>query len=303
MSLDIFGFRALWSPYFFAAVTFLTIAYFLITVKWRGLFKASEPLKRKQGVLFITAMVLLYIIKGSPIDLMGHIVFYAHMIQMALLNLLIPPILILAVPEWLWKKLLSVTLVNRIFSLFTKPLIALILFNGTFSFYHMPIVFDSVKTNFWLHALFTTVLFMFAFFMWWPLINKLEEQSSISGLKKVAYVFASGALMTPACALIIFNDQPMYATYSDPALWLEAMALCVPSSTLAGLSQMGINGPEMFASISLLHDQQLGGVLMKVCQELIYAVILARVFYEWYRKDEEEAKEQQLSFLGPKTIE
>jgi putative membrane protein len=300
MTLDIFGFRALWSPYFLAAIILIAIAYFLITVKYRHLFKDSEPLKPTQGILFGVAMILLYVIKGSPLDLMGHIMFYAHMIQMALLYLLIPPILISAVPEWIWKKLWSMKIVSWIVTLFTKPLLALILFNGMFSMYHMPVVFDQVKTDFWLHAFYTSVLFVFALFMWWPLINKLDEQSSLSGLKKVAYVFASGVLLTPACALIIFNDQPMYAAYSDPAVWMEAMALCVPVGMLANLS---LNGPEMFASMSLLHDQQLGGVLMKVIQEIIYGTLLARVFYEWYRKDQEEAEEQQLTALNPHPIE
>jgi putative membrane protein len=300
MTLDIFGFRALWSPYFLAAIVLITIAYFLITVKYRHLFKGSEPLKPAQGILFGTVMILLYVIKGSPLDLMGHIMFYAHMIQMALLFLLIPPILILAVPEWIWKKLWSMKIVSGIFTFFTKPLLALLLFNGMFSLYHMPLVFDQVKTDFWFHAVYTSVLFVFASFMWWPLINKLDKQSSLSGLKKVAYVFASGVLLTPACALIIFNDQPMYSAYSDPAVWMEAMALCVPAGTLANLS---LNGPEMFASMSLLHDQQLGGVLMKVIQEIIYGTLLARVFYEWYRKDQEEAEEQQLTALNPHPIE
>lgn len=300
MTLDIFGFRALWSPYFLAAIIVITIAYFLITVKYRHLFKGSEPLKPVQGILFGTTMILLYVIKGSPLDLMGHIMFYAHMMQMALLYLLIPPIVILAVPEWIWKRLWSMKIINRLFSFFTKPLLALLLFNGMFSMYHMPLVFDQVKTDFWLHAVFTSVLFLFAVFMWWPLINKLDEQSSLSGLRKVAYVFASGVLLTPACALIIFNDQPMYAAYSDPQVWMEAMALCVPAGMLASLS---LNGPEMFASMSLLHDQQLGGVLMKIIQEIIYGTILARVFYEWYRKDQEEAEEQQLAVLNPHPIE
>ncbi len=300
MALDIFGFRALWSPYFLAAIVMLTIVYFLITGKYRHLFKDNEPLKPIQGILFATAMILLYVIKGSPLDLMGHIMFYAHMIQMALLYLLIPPILILAVPEWIWKKLWSRKMISGIFTFFTKPLLALLLFNGMFSLYHMPLVFDQVKTDFWFHAAYTSVLFVFAIFMWWPLVNKLDEQSSLSGLKKVAYVFASGVLLTPACALIIFNDQPMYAAYSDPAVWMEAMELCVPAGTLASLN---LNGPEMFASMSLLHDQQLGGVLMKVIQEIIYGTLLARVFYEWYRKDQEEAEEQQLTALNPHPVD
>ena len=34
MSLSIFGFRALWSPYFFIAVLLVTVGYFLLTIKY-----------------------------------------------------------------------------------------------------------------------------------------------------------------------------------------------------------------------------------------------------------------------------
>ncbi|MBB6443712.1 cytochrome c oxidase assembly factor CtaG [Bacillus benzoevorans] len=299
MTLDVFGFRALWSPYFFIAVVLFTISYFVLTIKYRYLFKESKPLTFSQGMLFISAMILLYVIKGSPLDLMGHIMFYAHMIQMAFLYLLIPPILIVAIPAWVWQKIWSVRFLKGLFTFFTKPLLALILFNGMFSLYHMPLIFDLVKTDMWLHAAYTSVLFLFSLFMWWPLLNKIEKLQTLSGLKKVAYIFASGVLLTPACALIIFNDQPMYAAYSDPEAWMEAMQLCVPAGTLANLN---INGPEMFASMSLLHDQQLGGVLMKIIQEVIYGAMLARVFYEWYRSDQKEAEEQQVSHLDPYSI-
>lgn len=299
MTLDVFGFQALWSPYFFIAVVLVTVFFFVMTTKYRYLFKESKPLTFSQGSLFMTAMILLYVIKGSPLDLMGHIMFYAHMIQMAFLYLLIPPILILAVPEWVWKKIWSPRLIKGLLTFFTKPLLALILFNGMFSLYHMPLIFDLVKTDMWLHAAYTSVLFLFSIFMWWPLLNQIEELQCLSGLKKVAYIFASGVLLTPACALIIFNDQPMYAAYSDPKIWMEAMRLCVPAGTLASLN---LNGPEIFASMSLLHDQQLGGVLMKIIQEVIYGIMLARVFYEWYRSDQEEAKKQQFQHMNPSSI-
>ena len=43
MSLEIFGFRALWSPYFFLFVAVILAGYFMLTVKYRGKFKDSEP--------------------------------------------------------------------------------------------------------------------------------------------------------------------------------------------------------------------------------------------------------------------
>ncbi|CRK80617.1 cytochrome c oxidase assembly factor CtaG [Neobacillus massiliamazoniensis] len=281
LSLDIFGFEALWSPYFLLILIGLTAGYFVLTTKYRSLFPDSEPLTKKQIFLFILSMVLIYIIKGSPIDLMAHLMFYVHMIQMASLVLIVPPIFIVAVPTWVWRKIFY-------FGFFTKPLIALILFNGLFSLYHVPMIFDHVMQNTWLHAGFSILLFILAIFMWWPLVNLLPEQQTLNGLKKVGYIFADGILLTPACALIIFASDPMYATYSDPNAWGQAMSLCVGSSTFSSLK---LSGPELFSSMSLIHDQQLGGVLMKIIQELIYGIMLGKVFFEWYRKDQAESEQ------------
>lgn len=287
LSLQMFGFRALWSPYFFIFLLVITGIYFYITVYRREHYKQSEPLKRSEVTLFIISILLLYITKGGPLDLMGHLMFYAHMIQMAVLYLVIPPLLIVSIPSWVWRKILNYKAVKSFFNLFTKPLIALILFNGLFSFYHIPLIFDAIKMSMWLHAGYTTVLFMFSMFMWWPLVNRLPEYETLNGLKKVGYVFADGVLLTPACALIIFADTPMYATFSDPSAWMQALKLCVPSTTLSSLN---LSGPEVFNSMSLIHDQQLGGVIMKIIQEIVYGVILAQVFFSWYRKEQQETE-------------
>lgn len=288
--LEVFGFRALWSPFFLVALITILVGYFLITIKFRDKFSTSEPLARREAALFTTGIVLLYLIKGGPIDLMGHLMFYAHMIQMAMLYLVIAPLLIVGIPKWIWRNILNQKLVKPMFQFFTRPLIALVLFNGMFSFYHVPLIFDVIKTDMWLHASYTSLLFVISIFMWWPLVNELEEYQTLSGIKKIGYIFADGILITPACALIIFADSPMYATFSDPAAWMQALKLCVPSTTLASLD---LSGPEMFNSLSLIDDQQLGGVLMKIIQEIVYGVVLAQVFFKWYRKDAAEGKKQE----------
>lgn len=287
--LKIFGFRALWSPYFLVFLLMLITVYFLITVFYRRNFKGSEPLTTKQGIIFLFGILLLYAIKGAPIDLLGHLMFSAHMTQMAILYLIIPPLLIIGIPQWIWRKLVNVAGIKPIFMLLTKPLIALILFNVFFSIYHIPLVFDMVKTDKVTHASYTLVLFLLAINMWWPLINQLEEHQTLSGLKKVGYIFAEGVLLTPACALIIFADSSLYATYSNPAAWQEALKLCVPSNKLSGLE---LTGPEIFNSMSLVQDQQLGGVLMKIIQEVVLGFVLASSFFEWYRKDQEASNHE-----------
>lgn len=271
----------------------------MITIKYRGKFKSSEPLTRRQGVYFTVAMAVLYAIKGSPVDLMGHLMFYAHMIQMAILYLVVPPLVVMGIPQWVWRAVINHKAIKPVFRLFTKPLVAIILFNGVFSMYHIPDVFDVVKTDMMLHTVYTSALFLLAIFMWWPTINELPEMESLDGLRKVGYVFANGVLLTPACALIIFADTPMYNTYSDPNAWAQALQLCVPSATLASLN---LSGPEMFNSMSLIHDQQLGGVIMKIIQEIVYGVILAQIFYAWYKKEQEITPSEEEPLLNPHLV-
>ncbi|MEH7355020.1 cytochrome c oxidase assembly factor CtaG [Neobacillus drentensis] len=301
LTLDIFGFKALWSPYFLLILLALTAAYFLITITFRSKFQDSEPLTGKQAALFLTAMILLYAIKGSPLDLMGHLMFYIHGITMVILVLLIPPLFILSIPQWLWRSILQIKMIKPIFKLFTKPVIALLLFNGFFSFYHIPIIFDQVMQNRFYHGGYSILLFLLSVFMWWSLISPLSEYQPLSGIKKVAYLFANSMLITPACALIIFSDSSLYATYHDPEIWGKVMSLCVGPSIFSNLN---LSGPELFSSMSLVDDQRLGGVVMKIIQEIIYAVILSQVFFEWYRKDQEESeREMKKQILNPNLVE
>ncbi|AMW98311.1 cytochrome c oxidase assembly factor CtaG [Rummeliibacillus sp. G93] len=286
MPLSIFGFRAMWSPGLIIVLVFLTILYFLITMKWRKDFKNSLPLKKGEAISFLIAMLLVYTVIGSPIDLMSHIMFTMHMVQMALLLLLIPIFIIMGIPNWLWKTVINLPYIKPIFHFMTKPIFAIIFFVLMFSVYHLPILFDYIKLHETLHSLYTFILFLSALFMYWPLLNTVEDEPKMKNLNKLFYIIANAVLITPACALIIFSNTPFYATYTDGAMWMKAMALCVPASTLQGLT---LSGPELFTSMSSLEDQQLGGVLMKIIQEIIFAVVLGRVFITWYRDEQENA--------------
>lgn len=296
-SLEIFGFRALWSPYFLGAVVFITALYFFLM---KRLGSEGERASRKEIGLFLTAMILLYASKGSPVDLLGHIMFSAHMAQMAVLYLIVPPLIILGIPPWFWKKVIFLLIVKPLFRFFSKPLIAIIVFNGLFSMYHIPLVFDFIKTDAVYHAAITVLIFMAAFFMWWPLVHKVEELPQMSGLLKLGYIMADGILLTPACALIMFSDTALYSTYSDPSAWAEAMKLCVPLDTLSGMT---LTGPEMFSSMPVLEDQQLGAIVMKILQEIVYGTFLAIIFFGWARKerakDEKDLEEESYS---PSTV-
>ena len=288
MPLSIFGFQALWSPYLMGVIVFLTVVYFLVTTTWRKDFKISEPLKKSEAIYFVLGMITLYIIKGSPIDLLGHIMFTMHMVQMAVLLLLVPIFIIKGIPWWVWSVIVNAPVVKPLLNVFTQPLVAIFVFIALFSFYHIPSILDWIKLDETLHGTYTFVLFVSAMFMYWPLLNKIEGQYHLKHLYKIVYIIGNAVLITPACALIIFATSPLYGTYADGEMWLKAMELCVPSSTLAGLS---LSGPELFSSMSTLSDQQVGGVIMKIIQELIFGILLAGIFREWWNSERKNPDE------------
>ncbi|MGM9966675.1 cytochrome c oxidase assembly factor CtaG [Rummeliibacillus sp. TYF005] len=286
MPLSIFGFRAMWSPALIGVLVFFTVLYFLITTKWRNDFKYSEPLKKGEAISFVFAMIMLYVIIGSPIDLMSHIMFTMHMVQMAFLLLFIPIFFIIGIPNWLWKVVINLPYVKPVFHFMTKPIFAVFFFVFMFSVYHLPVVLDYIKLDETAHGIYTFVLFMSALFMYWPLLNTVEGEPAMKDINKFFYIIANAILITPSCALIIFSPTAFYATYTDGETWMKAMALCVPSNTLQGLT---LSGPELFTNMTPLEDQQLGGVIMKIIQEIIFAVILGRVFMVWYKNDQKNA--------------
>lgn len=296
MPLEIFGFLALWSPYFFSAILLVVFFYFTLAALCKKSFLTEAPPSKVQAGFFCTAMALLYIVKGSPLDLLGHIMFSVHMLQMSILCLIVAPLLMRGIPVWIYEKFVQLPIVAPVFRLFTRPVIAVSGFNVIFSLYHIPAVFDQVKVVPLLHSVYTIVLFIFAMFMWWPLLQPLPGEYPLNGLKKIAYIFASAMLLTPACGLIIFANAPVYKTYSDGAMWLTSMHLCVPAEKLSTLGRYG--SPAIFSPLPALEDQQLGGVIMKMVQETVYGIMLARAFFDWAKKEQEPSEEETTPMLS-----
>ncbi|MCA0969402.1 cytochrome c oxidase assembly factor CtaG [Halobacillus litoralis] len=282
LELQIFGFRAMWSPYFAIFIVLLAGLYFYIThIKKPA---GEEPPSKKQHVFFYSALVLLYIIKGSPMDLLAHIMFTAHMGQMALYYLLFPILIIKGLPAWIWERLFLIKGLGSVLRFISKPLLSLILFNGLFSLYHMPVIFDFAKSDEWAHSIITTVILVLAFAMWLSVFPPLEKLDRISPIMKIGFIFANGVLITPACGLIIFAGSPLYETYSEAGAWVQALSLCVPAGVLSDLSAT-LSGPAYFTPIPLIEDQQLGGIIMKVTQEIIFGAVIAYVFFRWFKRE------------------
>jgi putative membrane protein len=253
-------FFLLWSPEIILLTILIAAAYLLVVGPMRRHFHHSTPVTAQQKASFLLGLLFFYIAQGSPLNYYGHqYLFSAHMVQQSFLYLAMPPLLLIGTPEWLLQPLFKNHTAKRILSFFTHPIIGVLSFNLLFSFYHFPVIFDLIAKHHQWMTLYHFILVLAAFQMWWPIVSPLSEQKRLSDLRKIAYLFANGVLITPACALIIFSDTLLYATYA--------------------------NAPEIIPGHTAFDDQRLGGVLMKLIQEGVYGSVLAYTFYKWYSKE------------------
>src|SRR5690625_2857209 len=253
LELQIFGFRALWSPYFLAFTIILAIIYFMMTVPFRKKFIQSSEPSLKQQMFFYSSLVLLYAVKGSPVDLLSHIMMSAHMVQMAILYFVIPILILRGLPtEWI-NKFIQIPVIKQIFRFFTIPLIALAVFNSMFAMYHLPAIFDFSKSSQLAHITITIILFIAAIFMWWPVITPIKKYDTLNPLIKMGYLIGSILMVTIACALIIFAKDPLFKAYSSEGAWLQSLSLCVLGDVLTGLSG-DLYVAEMFSLFRTVED-------------------------------------------------
>lgn len=284
LNIEIFGFRALWSPYFIIFLLFLAFLYYLITGPLRHNFGNYEQPSVGQQITFYSGLVVLYIVKGSPVDLLSHIMLSAHMVQMAVLFFIFPIFMLKGIPVWIWEKVVNAPIFKNIFKFLTIPLIAVLLFSTILASLHAPGIFDFTKSSKIIHMLTTLVILFFSFIMYWPVMPPIKEHDRMQPLVKMAYLIFSSIIITIACALIIFSENIIFDAYTSDGSWMQALSLCVPSDVLSGLAST-ISGPEMFSPLSAKNDQQLGGIIMKMMQEIVYAFIIGRIFFKWFSKD------------------
>ena len=280
---ETFGFRATWNPELMMVILLIGAAYFSLIGPLRHTFAEAKPVSLRQKVSFSIGLLLLYFGMGSPLNVSGHFLFSAHMVQQSLLYLIMPLLILAGTPAFLFRHLAEIKWVRRLLRFFTHPIPAVLLFNALFSFYHMPAILDLAMNNLAMHNLIHLLLLIAAFFMWMPVLSPIPELQRLSDLQKLAYIFANSVLITPACALIMFAGAPLYETYvNGPSL------LCAPFFSAP------IDKAMFAVPLAPLEDQRLGGILMKLMQEITYGAVLAYVFASWYRKEKDQPDDQLL---------
>ncbi|WEK54829.1 MAG: cytochrome c oxidase assembly factor CtaG [Candidatus Cohnella colombiensis] len=294
LGLEYFSFQDLWSPLFLTFMLVIIVLYTFMVGPWRERLGGTAVSWQRQFA-FILAIVLLYLTQGGPLSLLGHLMFTFHMTNMAISYVIVPPLLIYGIPDWIWRAVFSKSF-WRPFRILMNPIVCLALFILLFSFYHMPANHDWIMLHFTVHRIYYFVLLVSAVMMWWPVYAPIPEWRRISPLMTLGYIFLGGLLLTPACVMIIFANTPLFAMYNDPDVWVQAMGYCVSGDP--GMLLKQFEGPAFFNLLSVMDDQQLGGIIMKLVQEFVNAIALYTVFMRWYRRDHNNDEDAVLEPTG-----
>lgn len=252
---------------------FSLIIIYISFMKWvkRLGIRREKVMTKRQQRFFLLGLIVLYITFAGPVQLLAkQMLFSAHMFQQSILFIVVPPLLLLATPEWLVKPIAQKVTDRTMFKVIASPLFALIMFNFLWSIVHLPVVFEFVMMSSMLMVAAKLVIMTMAFLMWIHVFPPVASLDRLTEIHKIGYMFANGMLITPACALIIFSGDVIY-----PSL---------------------LEGQAPFAAfLSPLADQQTGGVVMKVVQELSYGTVIGYIFFKWAKKEKEADKQAILS--------
>ncbi|MFB4166217.1 cytochrome c oxidase assembly protein [Alteribacillus sp. JSM 102045] len=174
----------------------------------------------KQPLLFFFGLGLLYFIMGSPLSSLSHQSFSTHMAQMSIFYFIVPPFLLLGIPNLLFQKIWETPIAIKIGKLLLPPIIALSAFAVLFLMYHLPFVLKVLFQHPLFHSGYTLVLLVLSFRMWWPMIAAPDSSKPIYKEQKKRYAFLSGLILMPACLLFVVNgfvggmNTPFFSSFT-----------------------------------------------------------------------------------------
>jgi len=255
-----FGFADPWrfqaNPEVYVLVAFLIGAYvYMIKVIGPGAVRPGEPVVRtRQVVSFVLAMILLFVASTWPVHQLGEEYLYSmHMVQHMILSYFMPPLVLLATPEWLLRTLIGNGRMYRVVQRLTNPIVATLIFNTVVVVTHIPVVVNHSVGSAPLHYSLHLVLVVSALIMWMPVCGPFPELQISSGGKMI-YLFVQSIIPVVPAGWLTFADGAVYKVYDEPVrVW----------------------------GMSVTEDQQLAGAIMKIGGSLyLWAIII----FMWFKR-------------------
>ena len=215
----------------------------------------------RQVAAFLSGVASLWLVSDWPLhDIAEEALISVHMLEHLTLALIVPPLVLVGVPPWLWKALLEP--VSGVLRRITHPMIGLFAFNTVFAVTHWPPVLALQNQSEWWHFTGHAILVGSAFLMFWPVLSPLPELPKLPPFRRIGYLFLVTILPTVPASFLTFTNRFLY---SDAYPTLDRLW-----------------------GIDRVVDQQVAGLLMKLGGGIILWTMITVIFFRWASEERRE---------------
>lgn len=217
----------------------------------------GEVISRKQIGIFSLMIFLLWISTDWPLhDIAEEYLYSMHMLQHTILTYIVPPLALLATPEWLFRLLVGEGRTYRIIRFLTRPVIAAVIYNTVVVVTHIPALVNRSAAGGPLHYGLHVILVSSALMLWTPICGPAKEWRMSYGAMMV-YLFCTSLVPSIPAGWLTFATGPVYKHYDTPVrVW----------------------------GLSILSDQQLAGGIMKLGGSTFLWGIIITIFFTRFMK-------------------
>jgi putative membrane protein len=223
-----------WDPTVLAGTLALGGGYAWL-IRGRGRVTSWSPLAR---LYFALGLLALFLALESPIDVAGdNYLFSFHMLQHLLLAMVVPPLLLLGLPEE-WRAFDKIRV---------SPLAASVIFNLVLAVWHLPFLYEATLRNEPIHVLEHLTFLAAGVLFWWPLLVPEGRAGSMSVMGKIAYLGFAGVPPTILGLGFILSPAVIYPFYAAAPRVMPLSPL--EDQLIAGLVMFGLGNLIYFAAI------------------------------------------------------
>jgi putative membrane protein len=217
----------------------------------------GEVISRKQIRTFSLMIFLLLVASDWPLhDIAEEYLYSMHMLQHTILTYIIPPLALLATPEWLFRLLVGKGRTYRVIRFLTRPVIAAVTYNAVLLITHIPALVNRSAAGGPLHYSLHVLLVASALMLWTPICGPAKEWRMSYGAMMV-YLFCTSLVPSIPAGWLTFAEGSVYNHYDTPVrVW----------------------------GMSVLSDQQLAGGIMKLGGAVYLWALIITIFFTRFMK-------------------
>ena len=226
----------------------------------------GEVVTRRQVAAFSAGMLLLWLASDWPMhDIAEEYLYSVHMVQHMVLTYVVPPLALLATPEWLFRLVVGDGRVYRAVRFLSRPVAAILIYTAMVLVTHVPAVVNVSASTGPVHYLVHVAVVLSSLLMWMPICGPAPEMQ-VPYLGKMVYLFSLSFSTLVPSGWLTFADKAVYEHYDTPV---------------------------RVGGISVISDQQGAAAIMKIGGTLYIWPIIIFIFFRRFMRGFHQAQNYQ----------